>query len=56
MCICAYKACLIDYKKAFDCVVHEVMMTEDQGEMVVEGKYIEIVSQFVFLGCLITKD
>ena len=34
----------------------KVMMTEDQGEMVVDGKYIEVVSHFIFLGYLITKD
>ena len=33
----------------------KVMMTEDQGEMVVDGKYIEVVSHFIFLGSLITK-
>ena len=34
----------------------KVMMTEDQGEMVVDGKHIEVVSHFIFLGYLITKD
>ena len=34
----------------------KVMMTEEQGEMVVDGKYIEVVSHFIFLGSLITKD
>ena len=34
----------------------KVMMTEDQGEMVVDGKHIEVVSNFIFLGSLITKD
>ena len=34
----------------------KVIMTEDQGEMVVDGKHIEIVSHFIFLGSLITKD
>ena len=34
----------------------KVMMTEDQGEMVVDGKHIEVVSHFIFLGFLITKD
>ena len=34
----------------------KVMMTEDQGEMVVDGKHIEVVSHFSFLGFLITKD
>ena len=34
----------------------KVMMTEDQGEMVVDGKYIEVVSHFIFHGSLITKD
>ena len=34
----------------------KVMMTEDQGEMVIDGKYIEVVSHFIFLGSLITKD
>ena len=34
----------------------KVMMTEDQGEMVVDGKHIEVVSHFIFLGSLITKD
>ena len=32
------------------------MMTEDQREMVVDGKHIEVVSHFIFLGSLITKD
>ena len=31
------------------------MMTEDQGEMVVDGKHIEVVSHFIFLGSLLTK-
>ena len=34
----------------------KVMMTEDQGEMVVDGKHIEVVSHFIFLGSLTTKD
>ena len=34
----------------------KVMKTEDQGEMVVDGKHIEVVSHFIFLGYLITKD
>ena len=34
----------------------KVMMSEDQGEMVVDGKHIEVVSHFIFLGSLITKD
>ena len=34
----------------------KVMMTENQGEMVVDGKHIEVVSHFIFLGSLITKD
>ena len=34
----------------------KVMMTEDQGEMVVNGKNIEVVSNFIFLGSPITKD
>ena len=34
----------------------KIMMTEDQGEMVVDGKHIEVVSHFIFLGSLITKD
>ena len=34
----------------------KVMMSEDQGEMVVDGKLIEVVSHFIFLGSLITKD
>ena len=34
----------------------EVMVTEDQLEMVVDGKYIEVVSHFIFLRSLITKD
>ena len=34
----------------------KVMITEDQGEMVVDGKHIEEVSHFIFLGSLITKD
>ena len=34
----------------------KVMMTEDQGEMVVDGKHIEVVSHFILLGSLITKD
>ena len=33
----------------------KVMMTEDQGEMVVDGKHIEVVSHFIFLGSLLTK-
>ena len=33
-----------------------VMLTEDQGEMVVDCKHIEVVSQFIFVGSLITKD
>ena len=33
----------------------KVMMTEDQVEMVVDGKHIEVVSHFIFLGSLITK-
>ena len=32
------------------------MMTDDQGEMVVDGKHIKVVSHFIFLGSLITKD
>ena len=32
------------------------MMTDDQGEMVVDGKHIEVVYNFIFLGSLITKD
>ena len=31
------------------------MMTEDQGEMVVDGKHIEVISHFIFLGYLITN-
>ena len=34
----------------------KVMMSEDQGEIVVDGKHIEVVSHFIFLGSLITKD
>ena len=34
----------------------KVMMTEDQGEMVVDGKHIEVVSHFIFLRSLIPKD
>ena len=34
----------------------KVMMTEDQGEMVVDGKHIEVVSHFIFLGSLLTED
>ena len=34
----------------------KVMMTEDQREMVVDRKHIEVVSHFIFLGSLITKD
>ena len=34
----------------------KVMMAEYQGEMVVDGKHIEVVSHFIFLGSLITKD
>ena len=34
----------------------KVMMTEDQGEMVVDGKHIELISHFIFLGSLIIKD
>ena len=34
----------------------KVMMTEDQGKMVVDGKHIDVVSHFIFLGSLITKD
>ena len=34
----------------------KVMMTEDQEEIVVDGKHIELVSHFIFLGSLITKD
>ena len=34
----------------------KVMMTENQGEIVVDGKHIEIVSHFIFLGSLITND
>ena len=34
----------------------KVMMTENQGEMVVDSKHIEVVSHFFFLGSLITKD
>ena len=34
----------------------KVMMTEDQGEMVIDSKHIEVVSHFIFLGSLITKD
>ena len=32
------------------------MMTEDQGKMVVDGKHIEVVYHFIFLGSIITKD
>ena len=32
------------------------MMTEDYGEMVVDGKHIEVVSHFILLGSLITND
>ena len=32
------------------------MMSEDQGEMVVDRKHIEVVSHSIFLGSLITKD
>ena len=32
------------------------MITEYQGEMIVDGKHIEVVSHFIFLGSLITKD
>ena len=31
-------------------------MTEDQGEMVVDGKHIKVVSHFIFLYSLIPKD
>ena len=34
----------------------KVMMTEYQGEMVVDGKHIEVVSHFIFMGSIITKD
>ena len=34
----------------------KVMVTEDKGEMVVDGKHIEVVAHFIFLGSLITKD
>ena len=34
----------------------KVMMTGYQGEIVVDGKHIEVVSYFIFLGSLITKD
>ena len=34
----------------------KVIMTEDQGEMVVYSKYIEVVSHLIFMGSLITKD
>ena len=30
-------------------------MTEDQGEMLIDGKHIEIVSHLIFLGSLIIK-
>ena len=26
------------------------MMTEDRGEMLVDGKHIEVISHFIFLG------
>ena len=32
------------------------MITEDQGDLVVDGKHIEVVSHFIFLGTLISKD
>ena len=31
-------------------------MTEDQGEMVVDCKHIKVVSHFIFLGSLLTKN
>ena len=34
----------------------KVMVNEYQREMVVDGKHIEVVSHFLFLGYLITKD
>ena len=34
----------------------KVMMTEDQGEMVVDGKHIGVVSHFMLMGIIITKD
>ena len=34
----------------------KLMMIEEQGEMVVDGKHNEVVSPFIFLGSLITKD
>ena len=34
----------------------KVMKTEYQGEMIVDGKHIVVVSHFIFLGSLITKD
>ena len=34
----------------------KTMTTEDQGEMVVDGKHIEVVSHFIFMGSLIAKD
>ena len=34
----------------------KLMMTEDQAEMVIDGKHNEVVSHFIFLGSLITKD
>ena len=32
------------------------MMTEDQRELVVDGKHIEVVSNCVFLGYIITNN
>ena len=34
----------------------KVMMTENQGEIVVDDKHTDVVSHFIFLGSLITKD
>ena len=34
----------------------KVMITEDQEEMVLDSKHIEVVSHFIFLGSLIIKD
>ena len=34
----------------------KVVTTGDIGEVTVDGKYIEVVTKFVFLGALITKD
>ena len=35
---------------------NKVMSTGDIGEVTVDGKDIEVVTKFVFLGALITKD